>query len=46
MLSSPPTNHFANGRSHSSVVSNGFDQEIRSRAIFAQKASGSRSASA
>ena len=32
MFSLPPTNHLANGRSHSSVVSNGFDQEMRSRA--------------
>src|SRR5207247_4859307 len=45
MLSLPPTNHFANGRSHSRVVSNGTFQVTVSRAIFAQNASGSRAAS-
>jgi hypothetical protein len=38
----PPTNHFANGRSHSSVVWNGSFQVTVSRATFAQNASGSR----
>src|SRR3954452_11945005 len=45
MFSLPPTNHFANGRSHSSVVWKGSFQVIVSRAILAQNASGSRSAS-
>src|SRR6185503_14096969 len=45
MFSLPPTNHFANGRSHSSVVWNGSTQSTVSRAIVAQKASKSRSAS-
>src|SRR6185503_5763928 len=45
MLSLPPTNHFANGSSHSSVFVNGSFQVTVSRAIFAQKASGSRFAS-
>ncbi len=38
-------NHLANGRSHSSVLVNGVDQSIRSRARFAQNASKSASAS-
>ena len=46
MLSLPPTNHLANGRSHSSVVWNCSTQSIRSRASRAQNASGSASASA
>ena len=45
MFSLPPVNHLANGRSHSSVVSNGSNQSIRSRASLAQKASKSASAS-
>ena len=45
MFSLPPTNHFANGRSHSSVVVNGSFQVTVSRAIRAQNASGSRAAS-
>ena len=44
-FSVPPPNHFANGRSHSRVVSKGVTQLIRSRAWAAQNASGSRSAS-
>ena len=39
-------NHFANGSSHSSVLSKGFVQLIRSRARLAQNASKSASASA
>ena len=46
MLSLPPVNHLANGRSHSSVVWNGSNQSIRSRASLAQNASKSASASA
>src|SRR3954469_6095327 len=45
-FSSPPVNHFANGRSHSSVVLNGVDQSRVSRARLAQNASKSASASA
>ena len=45
MLSLPPVNHLANGRSHSSVVWNGSNQSIRSRASVAQNASKSASAS-
>src|SRR5690349_20901685 len=45
MFSFPPTNHFAKGRSHSSVVWNGSFQVTVSRAIRAQKASGSAPAS-
>src|SRR2546426_356834 len=45
MLSVPPTNHLAKGRSHSRVLSNGFVQSTRSRAMRAQNASKSRSAS-
>ena len=39
-------NHFANGSSHSSVLSKGLLQLIRSRARLAQNASKSASASA
>ena len=46
MLSLPPTNHFANGRSHSRVVWKSSTQSIRSRASRAQNASWSASASA
>ena len=42
MLSLPPTNHLANGRSHSRVLSNGFDQSIRSRASRRPEAPRSR----
>ena len=45
MFSFPPVNHLANGRSHSSVVWNGSNQSMRSRASRAQKASKSASAS-
>ena len=40
-LSRPPTNHRANGSSHSSVVWKSWSQVRRSRACSAQKASGS-----
>src|SRR3954462_9832079 len=45
MFSLPPTNHFAKGSSHSSVVVKGSFQVTVSRAIFAQNASGSAAAS-
>src|SRR6266496_3903951 len=44
MFSWPPVNHFANGRSHSRVVSKGLAQLTRSRAMSAQNSSKSRSA--
>ena len=45
-LSFPPTNHLANGSSHSRTVSQGSNQSTSSAACLAQKASGSASASA
>src|SRR3990170_1901303 len=46
MLSLPPTNHLAKGRSHSRVVWKSSIQSMRSGASRAQNASGSASASA
>ena len=40
----PPTNHLANGSSHSRVVWKSVSQVMRSRACSAQNASGSASA--